>query len=274
MDYDGVRLCGVPDYLGQGECKWPDGDITWCITDVLPGFTLEQVEDCAAKALAFWAAGCGIRPRKVDSAAKARILIGKRPIDGPGGVLAESELPCGSRPVRCRQWYDTGEKWVIWLSAGIVPGNVIDLLRVMIHELGHALGLGHNNPGTGGIMDPTYSRQITVPQAVDIRRMVALYGPPATNPTPAPTPVPIPVPSPVPVPGGSMDKKTLIKLILKGVRASLSAAEPFVKRTATEADDLALQVIETILDGIIANLDSLTVQQLAQVIDQAKAQLA
>ena len=54
-------------------------------------------------------------------------------------------------------------------------GSSIDFRRVAVHELGHALGLGHSSDGAA-IMQPTVTNTIISPQADDINGMRAIYG--------------------------------------------------------------------------------------------------
>lgn len=173
------RICGLPDVmpLGTGVCKWPDGNITWDIVSEIKGLSRDQVQQGITEALNRWAKVCGIHPRFTPGNASARIKVGSRSIDGPMGVLAESELPCGNVQ-QCRQWYDSGEGWALFDG----QGNGIDFIRVATHELGHALGMNHI--GGGNLLAPTYSRTIWTPQAGDISEMQARYGPPASSPPP------------------------------------------------------------------------------------------
>lgn len=168
------RFCALPDTqpIGSSVCKWQTKQITWSVLQSLNDRHVEAGQEAFNRI----AAVCGITPVFQPNDPGAMIVIGTRRIDGSMGVLAESELPCGA--VRqCRQWYDTGENWRIFDG----PGQGIDLVRVMVHELCHALGMNHI--GAGNLLAPTYSQNIYKPQAGDIQELQARYGPPVTPPT-------------------------------------------------------------------------------------------
>ena len=187
MDYDGQILCGADTtQAASGElCKWPALDVLWTTIADLPGFGQDSFRQAAETAWGFWSSVCGIRPKYTTDPAQANILIGLQTI-GPGGVLADSELPCGFTTMsqKCRQRYDTAEAWVV---AENPPPNRVDLVRVMCHELGHAIGIPHI--GTGNLMAPVYSGAIRRPTSGDIAEAVARYGLPSpVGPGPIPEP--------------------------------------------------------------------------------------
>lgn len=210
FDLDGVRVCAVPDQLGQGDnCRWPDGRITYAVRQNIPGVPLEQFEATLDSVFAHIAEHCGIDPVRVQQVRDARIAPGTEKIDGPSGVLAWSELPCGNK-VQCLQAYDGSEKWSIANQDG-----KIWLWMVVLHEVLHALGLPHAPSGTVAVIAPTYNPRLTGLQPYDVQQLQRRYGPPKAKPTPT---------APTTPEGGSTMGNLLKTLLLNAAKSWLDSA--------------------------------------------------
>lgn len=78
---------------------------------------------------------------------------------------------------------DPSELGVTALATGDFQyaGFQASVLQDLLHEMGHALGLGHNPADPTAIMNPVLSSANPMPDAQDIGALQALYGPPRTE---------------------------------------------------------------------------------------------
>lgn len=203
MNYDGARICGVADNLGNVSCQWPFRDVNVFAAGRIGSVNLADAMELSLPA---WNNVCGIRLSMTTNLKTAHIAVGVGRIDGPGSILAQNQLPCGFTANNWRQLrgeYDASEAFVI---AENPPPNRIDLVRVCAHETGHGIGINHI--GDGNLMAPSYSGRIALPQNGDIVEARARYG----APTAAPQPPTVPPEAPG-LPG--FDVQTVLGALLK-----------------------------------------------------------
>lgn len=185
-----VHFCGCRDrslgLVAELAGAWRRRHLKWKIEGSLPSAPLSVFRAAVKEACDYWQAVCGLTFAEAGPGERADIVITTGQIDGSGGTLAWSQLPQGDdRPLT--QKYDTSERFVI---AAAPKAGQIDLVAVVCHEFGHALGLDHDRPNSGSLMAPTYRPGLRKPQQEDVARMQRLYGPPSQPPAPEPGPTP------------------------------------------------------------------------------------
>ncbi len=177
------------------------------LTRRLPAETVQQELE---KAMAEWARYVKIEFRNDGAPQAARninYLFARGdhgdpyPFDGPARVLAHTFYPAppNPEPIAGDVHFDDDELWSV--------GGRIDLFTVALHEIGHALGLGHSdNPRD--VMYPYYRRAKQL-AAGDVRAIRRLYA--STEPPPDAGPLRLEITDP---PNGS--KTTAAWIRLKG----------------------------------------------------------
>ena len=143
-----------------------------------PKITESLVRSEVARAFAEWAsyANISIAPATAPGLERSIDILFARyahgdayPFDGPGGVLAHTFYPAPSNPepVAGDMHLDADESWTVGPSG-------TDVYSVVLHETGHALGLGHSdNPSA--VMYPYYQLHTGL-TADDIAGIQAIYG--------------------------------------------------------------------------------------------------
>lgn len=184
---DVLYYCGRVETLADqlNTRPWPVKDIPWSVdTSGYSGvLTRAQIVEAFDVAWRAWSKDIDISPRFVESPEGALVQCHFASIDGPSRVLAWSELADGTKTPKTQR-YDSAERWTIAQSPSQAQ---IDLVRVACHEIGHVLGLVHDDVGTGSLMEPTYSTVVRFPTPRDTQRMIALgYKRRTTGGTPAP----------------------------------------------------------------------------------------
>ena len=137
----------------------------WSVQSTPPRVTLAQEQAVIVRAFAAWEAVANI-PANVPVTFRAA------PIDGFGKRLAETAWNGTEFIITL----DTAERWVS--SMRRVP-NAIDLNRVILHEIGHALRLPHTTAPYGmNIMNPQWSWAVSTLGPLDKAAVLAIYGAP------------------------------------------------------------------------------------------------
>lgn len=108
----------------------------------------------------------------------------------PPGVLAVCQSISADGHVQKAGLVFNDEDWDWDVYHGPVGETTIDFHRVAVHELGHFLGLSHNESAVS-IMAPFISDEIEEIQPADIASVNALYGPDGMPVSGAPAPAPV-----------------------------------------------------------------------------------
>jgi hypothetical protein len=96
--------------------------------------------------------------------------------DGKGSILAHAFYPISSNS-SVEIHIDGDETWHYNITT-VLDANKTSLFEVLIHEIGHAIGLTHSNDSKS-IMFKHYNGNLTDLSSDDIERIQRLYGPPA-----------------------------------------------------------------------------------------------
>jgi hypothetical protein len=116
---------------------------------------------------------------------------------GSGTLAVTYYRTQGSRMVEADILFNRGQNFNSYRGALRFGSNgyvIADIRRVMVHELGHVLGLAHpddHGQHVDAIMNSITSDRETL-SSDDIAGGQSLYGAPAPTPTPTPTPAPTP----------------------------------------------------------------------------------
>ena len=184
--------CGVPDVFSFTTVgrRWTGTNLTYAITE--GSRQIDRVAIRASLQLAFdqWSSVTNLSfseatdPESADI--RVRFSIREHgdgvPFDGPSGTLAHAFFPPPNAGALAGDaHFDDEEPWSIETPA---PLNQIDLSTVVLHEIGHSLGLGHSSV-LEAVMYPFYPGQRRELHPDDIAGIQSLY-PPEGAPVGAP----------------------------------------------------------------------------------------
>ena len=249
MSDEPLYFCRVPDHLGAGgDCRWPDPDVPFALVKLIPGVSEGDYLGAALWSAAEIAKVCRANLHEITTAAAARILLSSRTIDGPGGVLAEANLPCGNLR-QCGLWCDGSDRWdVAWQTWGDpIQSGRIPLRLVVLHEGLHAVGLPHTNQ-PGNVMNPSLQTSLRGLGLWDRAELIRRYGAVPVSPPPPPPPVP-------PGDGGGGIPPGGLVQVINALRAILPFLKLIARATPTTVDDAVVAALESFLNSIPAATD-------------------
>jgi predicted Zn-dependent protease len=159
--------CAVLDTATErGEqCAWKKRRVAFCLDWKGQGLGTLKPSTCLRvykRAVRIWASASGLDLVVVEKTVNADVVSRLGKIDGPGYVVAWSEVPCGGDR-KLKQRYGSSEP----------TRRMNELLNRFLHEHGHALGLGHGPDGT--VMQPYADQRLTVLTAWELLELEARY---------------------------------------------------------------------------------------------------
>lgn len=281
----GVPLLGCPgsteeeseigEYVAAVGRGWPvigrELTLTYSFSQLSRRVPESDVRELVARVLAEWAQHAAIRFTQTGNPQATRnlnFMFGAsghgdtHPFDGPGRVLGHSFYPAGvnAEPIAGDVHLDDDESWQTRMNP--------DLYSILLHEVGHALGLGHADR-PGAVMYPYYSRLAKGLQQDDIDALKRLY--PARTGEPEPLGPPDSPTVPVAAPIRLQAEGTLVGRTIT-LRGNLEGGTaPFVL-TWTAGQATGRVVLGTgawTIDGVAANAESTRVD--IAVVDSAEA---
>ena len=151
---------------GSPELGTAGGTVTWAVDNSISQTELQSIN----AAFAEWSEVANIQFQQVSSTTNAEIDFSNSALDGAGNVLGVAGFSFSGGQLQSADIkFDSGDN---------LSGS--DFSLVAIHEIGHAIGLGHFNEDPA-VMNSTANFDLTGLAQSDIDGIVALYGANATD---------------------------------------------------------------------------------------------
>ena len=146
---------------GSPELGTAGGTVTWAVDNSISQAELQSIN----AAFAEWSEVANIQFQQVASTADSDIDFANSALDGAGNVLGVTGFSyAGGQLQSAEIQFDSGDN---------LSGS--DFSLVAIHEIGHAIGLGHYNDDDA-VMNSFANFDLTGLEQSDIDGIVALYG--------------------------------------------------------------------------------------------------
>ena len=167
----------MADFVLEGP-KWGStglgtagGVVTWAIDATIPASFLTAI----SAACADWAQYANIQFQEVTSTVSSQIDFSLGALDGLNNVLGQTNyFYSGTEFTSASIEFDSGEGWHV-AGSQIVSNGGANLFEVALHEIGHAIGLGHYN-ATPAVMNAFLDPAVTDLRQPDIDGAQAIYG--------------------------------------------------------------------------------------------------
>src|SRR5690349_21724725 len=151
---------------GSPELGTAGGTVTWAVDNSISQTELQSIN----AAFAEWSEVANIQFQQVSSTANSDIDFSNSALDGAGNVLGVTGFSFSGGQLQSAEiQFDSGDN---------LSGS--DFSLVAIHEIGHAIGLGHFN-GDDAVMNSTANFDLDGLEQSDIEGAVALYGASTTD---------------------------------------------------------------------------------------------